>query len=639
MSPAACLELAERYRAGLGLPRDTFEAARQAYRAAKVGHAAAQAWLQKQAEANEPSALLWFAREREEGGDTRGAAASVQAAERILSAGLLRRDPEAMTVRGYMVRYGLGSPQNPQLANDSLKFAAELGDARAQYLLGIEAWIFALRSESEAERGLPWLRAAAAQGHVQARTALGLDAALSHESAERAEASALLTRSAEQGDAVAQTALGVLQEQSRLPAQPTLSAHQWYERAAAQHNVAAQVRLCGKAEADALPWCRMAAENGSAQAAYALSEAYRTGAPPNPQLAIDWLEQAAKRGHRGASIALGLRYATGDGVPRDPGKAFRLLLPAAQQGDVRAQLWLGDAYEHGEGVAPDQALAAQWVRRAARAGDESARRSLSRMYAHGVGVVRDPQLAARWSEQAVNAKPAVSTTAPGTDPWLEEVALKFELLSESLRQPWMDANGKSMELGPWLGAQRTEPRPRREAGKPAGVPLVASPAALRNTARASAGKHLLCPANEVHIVEDDHGRFTLVGCGALTMLDCRTDPRCALVSEPVHSDRSQPSLSKSIIRTLIGTAVQQVSVCYEREYAGLPESQVWPTLQVKVKLIVPPAGGISERTIENAAEVPPKLGECMLHALDHIDFPAPSGGIVVVNYPFILQPG
>lgn len=62
---------------------------------------------------------------------------------------------------------------------------------------------------------------------------------------------------------------------------------------------------------------------------------------------------------------------------------------------------------------------------------------------------------------------------------------------------------------------------------------------------------------------------------------------------------------------------------------------MWPTLQVKVKLIVPSAGGISERSIESAAEVPPKLGECMLNALDH----SISYGVEVLPGSGIEDPG
>ena len=77
---------------------------------------------------------------------------------------------------------------------------------------------------------------------------------------------------------------------------------------------------------------------------------------------------AAGRGDAAAQFALGVRYATGDGVATDDGEAARWIERAATQGHVDAQFNLGLMYADGNGVPQDSRQAVAWLRKAADQG-------------------------------------------------------------------------------------------------------------------------------------------------------------------------------------------------------------------------------------------------------------------------------
>ena len=105
----------------------------------------------------------------------------------------------------------------------------------------------------------------------------------------------------------------------------------------------------------------------------------------------------------GRRYALGLRYATGDGVAKDGAEAIRWYLQAATQGHAEAQNDLAVIYDEGQGVAENDAEAVRWYRRAAAAGNPSAQHNLGLMYANGEGVRRDDGRAYLWLSLAAAA--------------------------------------------------------------------------------------------------------------------------------------------------------------------------------------------------------------------------------------------
>ena len=75
----------------------------------------------------------------------------------------------------------------------------------------------------------------------------------------------------------------------------------------------------------------------------------------------------------GALYALGLRYATGDGVVRDDAQALRWFQVAAAEGHADAMLRIAEHHAKGRGVAVDLVEACKWLELANALGSSDAR--------------------------------------------------------------------------------------------------------------------------------------------------------------------------------------------------------------------------------------------------------------------------
>jgi len=85
------------------------------------------------------------------------------------------------------------------------------------------------------------------------------------------------------------------------------------------------------------------------------------------------LQQMAQKGDPAAANAVGLRYATGDGIRLDEKEAVRWFTNAAEQGNVAAQSKLGSIYLSGRGTPPDFKQAYFWMVLARANGDEASK--------------------------------------------------------------------------------------------------------------------------------------------------------------------------------------------------------------------------------------------------------------------------
>jgi TPR repeat protein len=88
---------------------------------------------------------------------------------------------------------------------------------------------------------------------------------------------------------------------------------------------------------------------------------------------LDQLRHLADTGDASAQNALGLRYATGDGVPLSEQDAVRWFIKAAEQGNVPAQSKLGSIYYSGRGVPQDSNRAYFWMVVARIGGDDASK--------------------------------------------------------------------------------------------------------------------------------------------------------------------------------------------------------------------------------------------------------------------------
>ena len=129
---------------------------------------------------------------------------------------------------------------------------------------------------------------------------------------------------------------------------------------------------------EAARWYLALARQGDARAQTSVGLMYARGhgVEKNLETARKWWSFAAAQNDPGAQYNLGLIYSQGEGVPQDPEQAVQWYTKAAARGHVQAQHNLGMLYHEGKGVARDPVRAYFWVAVAARQGDEVARESL-----------------------------------------------------------------------------------------------------------------------------------------------------------------------------------------------------------------------------------------------------------------------
>jgi TPR repeat protein len=121
----------------------------------------------------------------------------------------------------------------------------------------------------------------------------------------------------------------------------------------------------------ALPYYEKSAEQGIADAQYAVAQIYATlrDLPQEKkQLAREWMARAARAGFDTAQLDMGIWLVNGVGGPKDYVKGFEWLKFAANRGNVVAQNKLAHLYINAIGTKPDPIEAAKWYVLSRRAG-------------------------------------------------------------------------------------------------------------------------------------------------------------------------------------------------------------------------------------------------------------------------------
>jgi len=105
------------------------------------------------------------------------------------------------------------------------------------------------------------------------------------------------------------------------------------------------------------------ANQGDALAQTALGFIYQSGegVPEDFMQAAVWYRIAADQGYAPAQANLGVMYSNGTGVPQDFSQAASWLLESAEQGYAPAQANLGVMYSNGTGVSQDDVEAYKWL--------------------------------------------------------------------------------------------------------------------------------------------------------------------------------------------------------------------------------------------------------------------------------------
>jgi len=95
-------------------------------------------------------------------------------------------------------------------------------------------------------------------------------------------------------------------------------------------------------------------------------------------------------------------------------------------------------------------------------------------------------------------------------------------------------------------------------------------------------------------------------------------------------------LDKDVIDAVIKRNLNQVRYCYQRELTKVP------TLEGKivVKFVIAKDGTVPSAVTKSSTMASPAVEECVNGRFMHMQFPAPTGGgIVIVSYPFSFSPG
>lgn|SRR5574340_365707 len=160
----------------------------------------------------------------------------------------------------------------------------------------------------------------------------------------------------------------------------------------------------GLSEQQALPpLLTKSAENGDAEAQFALGKALETGlgVSRNVEEAAQWYRRAAEQGHAAAQFHLGAMHGRGEGVERNYPEAVRLYKKAAEGGYRDAFYPVAYAYENGIGVEKSLDEALRWYVKSAEHGVHFAMERIGRAYAAGeLGLQANSKLAEEWHAKA-----------------------------------------------------------------------------------------------------------------------------------------------------------------------------------------------------------------------------------------------
>jgi len=128
----------------------------------------------------------------------------------------------------------------------------------------------------------------------------------------------------------------------------------------------------------AMRWYRKAADQGNALAQVAVGNLYgmAQGVAQDYGEALRWYRKAADQGNNEAEDNVGFFYLSGWGVTQDYAEALRWFRKAADHANEVAERNIGMIYLQGLGVAQDRTEAIRWFRKAAAHGDAESKDAL-----------------------------------------------------------------------------------------------------------------------------------------------------------------------------------------------------------------------------------------------------------------------
>ena len=189
------------------------------------------------------------------------------------------------------------------------------------------------------------------------------------------------------------------------------AAYHWLEKSAEQGDANALYALSFRYENEKddeqkLRCLRHAAEKGHADAQTKLGlalEVFDNFKAPENEEAFRWMKAAADQGHALANYCLGNFYRSGTWVDADKQKAFECYTKAAELGNSDGIERLGECYFNGDGVEMDHNAAFQYMRHAAELGNPKGQCYVGLFHLEGIGCRQDTELGFRWISEAAQS--------------------------------------------------------------------------------------------------------------------------------------------------------------------------------------------------------------------------------------------
>lgn len=151
------------------------------------------------------------------------------------------------------------------------------------------------------------------------------------------------------------------------------------------------------------------AEDGDAEAQYLVARALlfgneKLGVEANQNQGLYWMKASADQGAAEALYALAILYRKGIAVDKDPEAWEGFITRAAEQGLLSAMTDLVDAYRYGIpelGIDSDQERYLYWLEKTAESGQVFSMVNMAITYRQGLGVEKDLSKAFEWLKRAV----------------------------------------------------------------------------------------------------------------------------------------------------------------------------------------------------------------------------------------------
>ena len=289
---------------------------------------------------------------------------------------------------GLLYYDGWGVEKDVKLARDWYQRAADKGYAHSQYMTGKILEYGEADGTPNVSEAIVYYELAAKQNQSSALYALGrLHYDGKGKKKDLIKAKEFFLRAATQDMSTADYMLGYMAETGAAGPVDYLEAERKYLKAATKGHLQAQKKLgdlyydlkLGKdKKAKATQWYLKAAEQGDLHSQYRVAVMYYNG--KYYYAARKWFQIAADRDHASAQSYLGYMHDRGLGGPKNLDKAFELYKKSATNGDRVGMYNLASCYQSGIGTVKNTYLAKTWYQKSCEKGYKNACDVIAKRY-------------------------------------------------------------------------------------------------------------------------------------------------------------------------------------------------------------------------------------------------------------------